>query len=322
MQHLIFLPIILMLRLYGYILGPMNPLRWIALVILAVGFSGGLYLSDLSDSKLAIPTVLEWSVISVQALGLVAFLISAPRLRWVFLPLSVYFLLIFLYLSLVDPKFVSPLGFVSKDSALFNGVISLATGLLCCIIDPYKLMGTVKGKWGEWTVRRSLFWLKLFHPHDYIVRHGVLLQEGQHSQELDHVVISKFGIFAIETKSKGGVIYGNEDDKHWKQVMTAQLTHEFHNPLLQNKGHIKSLKSILGEVTIHSVVVFINGRFGNPMPAHVMRQQRLRPYLRTFKQEVYSRADVERLADTLRSAAVRGWWARRRHLAFIKNKYG
>jgi len=322
MQHLIFLPIILLLRLYGYILGPMNPLRWIALVILAVGTYGSFYLSDLSHSKSALPTVLEWSVISVQALGLVAFLISAPRLRWVFLPLGAYYLLLFLYTSLVDADFVTPLGYIGNENALFVGLTSLVTGLLCGVIDPYALTGTFKGKWGEWTVRRSLFWLKLFHPHDYIVRHGVLLQEGQHSQELDHVVISKFGIFAIETKSKGGVIYGNEDDKHWKQVMTAQLTHEFHNPLLQNKGHIKSLKSVLGDVAIHSVVVFINGRFGNPLPAHVMRQQRLRPYLRTFKQEVYSRADVERLADTLRSAAVRGWWARRRHLAFIKNKYG
>lgn len=322
MQNLPSSPITLVLRLYGFILGPMNPLRGVALVMLAVGAYGCFYLSDLSRNKLALPTALEWSVIFILILGTVAFLISTPRLRWVFLPLGAYYLLLFLYTRFVDADFVTPLGYVNNEDALFIGLMSLVTGILCGIIDPYALTGTLKGKWGEWTVRRSLFWLKLLHPHDYIVRHGVLLQEGQHSQELDHVVISKFGIFAIETKSKGGVIYGNEDDKHWKQVMTARLTHEFHNPLLQNKGHIKSLKSVLGEVAIHSVVVFIQGRFGNPMPANVMHQQRLRPYLRTFKQEVYSQAEVQKLADTLRSAAVRGWWARKRHLAFIKNKYG
>lgn len=61
--------------------------------------------------------------------------------------------------------------------------------------------------------------------------------------QIDHVVITPYGIFAIETKNYQGTIYGGKDRKTW--LVNGKF--KMMNPFVQNYGHIKALTSLIEE---------------------------------------------------------------------------
>lgn len=73
-----------------------------------------------------------------------------------------------------------------------------------------------------------------------------MLQAGNRTTQLDHVVVSNYGIFVIETKNYQGWIIGNEFDDYWTQVIFKRKE-KLHNPIKQNYGHIQALKDALSE---------------------------------------------------------------------------
>ncbi|MFF2014605.1 nuclease-related domain-containing protein [Paenibacillus sp. NPDC058177] len=59
--------------------------------------------------------------------------------------------------------------------------------------------------------------------------------------QIDHVVISPYGLFVIETKNYNGEIKGTRSDKYWRVSNRFNM----YNPLRQNYGHIKALELVL-----------------------------------------------------------------------------
>jgi hypothetical protein len=58
--------------------------------------------------------------------------------------------------------------------------------------------------------------------------------------QIDHLVISPYGLFVIETKNYSGEIKGKRDDKNW----LVNNRFKMFNPLRQNYGHVKAIESI------------------------------------------------------------------------------
>jgi hypothetical protein len=58
--------------------------------------------------------------------------------------------------------------------------------------------------------------------------------------QIDHLVISPYGLFVIETKNYNGEIKGKRDDKNW--IVNNRF--KMFNPLRQNYGHVKAIESI------------------------------------------------------------------------------
>lgn len=59
--------------------------------------------------------------------------------------------------------------------------------------------------------------------------------------QIDHVVLTPYGIFVIETKNYQGTIYGRKDSKTW--LVNGKF--KMMNPFVQNYGHIKALTSFI-----------------------------------------------------------------------------
>ncbi|SEP01061.1 nuclease-related domain-containing protein [Paenibacillus sp. OV219] len=59
--------------------------------------------------------------------------------------------------------------------------------------------------------------------------------------QIDHVIISPYGLIVIETKNYNGEIKGSRTDKNW----TVNKRYKLYNPLMQNYGHIKALEGVL-----------------------------------------------------------------------------
>lgn len=60
--------------------------------------------------------------------------------------------------------------------------------------------------------------------------------------QIDHVLITPYAIFVIETKNYSGTIYGDRNRKKWSVNGKFPMM----NPFNQNYGHIEAIKSVLG----------------------------------------------------------------------------
>ena len=111
--------------------------------------------------------------------------------------------------------------------------------ILCILMEVYskKFIGMA----GEFWVKRELKKLS----KEYLVINDVMVKTNDNStHQIDHVVISKYGIFVIETKQYNGYIKGNDYDKRW-MIKSGKKKFYVNNPLHQNYGHVKSLEEIL-----------------------------------------------------------------------------
>jgi len=94
---------------------------------------------------------------------------------------------------------------------------------------------------------------------EYQVINDIIIPSKYGTTQIDHVVVSIYGIFVIETKNYKGLIYGGEDAETWTKNMWGNK-YSLRNPLKQNYGHVKSLQAILNipkEMFI-PIVVFSN----------------------------------------------------------------
>ena len=111
--------------------------------------------------------------------------------------------------------------------------------ILCILMDVYykKFIGMA----GEFWVKRELKKLS----DEYLVINDIMIKTKDGStHQIDHVVISKYGIFVIETKQYKGYRKGNDYDKRWLRKNGKKKIY-VNNPLHQNYGHVKSLEEIL-----------------------------------------------------------------------------
>ncbi len=114
----------------------------------------------------------------------------------------------------------------------------------------------VKGILGEKSV--ALFLSKL-NPKEYRVFHDLYVPTANgKTTQIDHLIVSRYGIFVVETKNYKGWIYGSEKSKYWTQVI-YQRKEKFYNPIFQNYGHLKAIKEYLqieDATVFYSVIAF------------------------------------------------------------------
>lgn len=100
----------------------------------------------------------------------------------------------------------------------------------------------------------------------YLTNNLCFKDEEGYSSEIDHILITKAGVFVIETKSNYEKIYGNENDIKWKSYYKdTNKTKEIINPVLQNKGHINHLRKMFkrNSLKMYSVIIVLNGDISN-----------------------------------------------------------
>lgn|SRR5574344_896411 len=112
------------------------------------------------------------------------------------------------------------------------------------------------GKIGEHRVSRILAKL---NENDYRIFNDIYIKlgDGKFSQ-IDHIVVSIFGIFVIETKNYSGWIFGAEQSEYWTRI-NYKNKKKFRNPIKQNYSHIYALKEVLTDfnnIRYFPIVVF------------------------------------------------------------------
>jgi hypothetical protein len=192
---------------------------------------------------------------------------------------------------------------------------------------PLALLGVllrssrVKGIVGERLVRAALR-LRLDRA-TYRAMHDLTLPTPDGTTQIDHVVVSRYGIFVIETKNMKGWIFGGARQAQWTQKIHRHTT-RFRNPLLQNYKHVKALQALLDvpPETIHSVVSFVgDSTFKTPLPENVTQGARFIGYIRSFREPVFSDAAVEAVLQRIADGRLKpGSTTHRAHVQSLKSR--
>lgn len=118
--------------------------------------------------------------------------------------------------------------------SLVNPYTTIVFILLILVTIFYK---KIRGFMGEFWVKQEL---KKLPKKEYYILNNIMIKVNDETSQIDHIVISKFGIFVIEMKNYYGLIKGNEYNKNWQQYL-GKNRYDFKNPIHQNYGHIQVL---------------------------------------------------------------------------------
>ncbi len=152
--------------------------------------------------------------------------------------------------------------------------------------------------------------------------HDVIVPSTNGTTQIDHVIVSRYGVFVIETKNMRGWIYGNDNQATWRQVF-YKSKYSFQNPLRQNYRHQKCLAEYLGIglSDMHSLVYFVGGStFKTQMPSNV-RDSGLMSYILMRREVLLTDEVVDQLCDNLKMLKSNRSLNRRSHLASLEKRY-
>lgn len=177
-----------------------------------------------------------------------------------------------------------------------------------------------KGIFGEFQVNLAA---KLFLNKDnYHLIKNVTLQTEDGTTQIDHIIVSKYGIFVIETKNMKGWIFGSERQRTWTQKIYKN-TNKFQNPLHQNYKHTKTLQSCLNihEDSLFSVVVFVgDSTFKTEMPDNVTYAGGYVRFIKSKKDVVLSDVEVVDVVRQIESGRLTpSLKTNREHVAHVKS---
>lgn len=164
----------------------------------------------------------------------------------------------------------------------------------------------MKGILGEFQVN-LIAKLRLDKQVYRLFKNVTLPTEDGGTTQIDHVIVSHYGVFVIETKSLKGWIFGSENQKTWTQKIYRH-TNKFQNPLHQNYKHTQTLQSAL-QLTpdkLFSVVVFIgDSHFKTPMPDNVVYAGGYIRYIKSKQQQLMTETEVAEVCQKIQSGRLK-----------------
>ena len=177
-----------------------------------------------------------------------------------------------------------------------------------------------KGKRGEMYVFSILSQL----PDEYTVLNDLVFRTEKGTTQIDHVVVSTYGVFAIETKNYRGEIYGDDNRKEWTQMIITDVTYSkkwwktytyvtknhFYNPVKQSLAHCYAIKNKLSQwpaLKIVPIVVFAGEAVLKDVKSnyHVVYDFRLIETIMSYRTVYLSDAEVRNVVDALLQKNVR-----------------
>ena len=171
--------------------------------------------------------------------------------------------------------------------------------LLAFIGASTTLSNRFKGAQGERQVNMILN--RELPSGEYKVFNDISLPTSYGPTQIDHIVVSRYGIFVIETKNYKGWIFGDAKSKEWTQII-YQNKRQFQNPLRQNFKHTKAVELFLSISPryVHSVVVFVgDSEFKTALPDNITYWWELCPYILSFKDLLLDTSRVRKIAMML-----------------------
>lgn len=190
----------------------------------------------------------------------------------------------------------------NRKTQFSGSAVKEEQGFWASLFTPkYSSRAEAIGDYGEKMV--SSF-LEDLDCEDYRVYNDLLIRNGKYTTQVDHIVISCYGIFVLETKNIHGKIYGGGNAEFWKQYLPDigyrrygfTKEHQLRNPIWQNDGHIRTLRRLVfgNDAPVYGIVVFpedanINVTAEQP----VLNMYDVVPYIKQYQDVVLSSEQMD-----------------------------
>lgn len=203
-------------------------------------------------------------------------------------------------------------------------IISQVFGALWYLIPLIIFVAIVKSPWfkglmGEFIVNLSARWL--LDKNQYHLIKNVTLPAEDETTQIDHIIISVFGVFVVETKNLKGWIFGGQNQRIWTQKIYKH-SNKFQNPLHQNYKHVKTLESLLGlnEQQVHSVIVFVgDSTFKTEIPENVTYGAGYARYIKSKTTPVLTESQVVEITKKIEQGRLTpSFKTNREHVRHVK----
>jgi hypothetical protein len=204
-------------------------------------------------------------------------------------------------------------------SSIINQFVG-ATGYFILIMI---LIIIIKSSWfkgitGEFIV--NILARMFLDKHVYHLIKNVTLPTENGTTQIDHIIVSIYGVFVVETKNMKGWIFGDPDQKTWTQKIYKHSI-KFQNPLHQNYKHVKTIESLLGlnDQQVHSLVVFVgDSTFKTEMPEKVTYGRGYVRFVKSKRQPVLSEAEVDAILSKISAGMLtRSFKTNREHVKHV-----
>ncbi len=154
--------------------------------------------------------------------------------------------------------------------------------------------------------------------NDYKVFNDLMLFSDNKMHQLDHVVVSKYGIFVIEMKNYQGRVEGNEFSDNWTQYIGSKVN-KFYNPVKQNYGHMRCLSDVL-DLNMNyfiSLIVFSNETDIDSNLDYVVNLDKTIKFIMKHRKKMD--IDIDDVCATLVKNNITDRKERSKHVAKLKN---
>ena len=180
------------------------------------------------------------------------------------------------------------------------------------------LQPKIKGYIGEKSVAAILSFL----PSDkYKIINDALIKSNDRTIQIDHLVISVYGIFVIETKNYKGWITGSDDSEYWTKNVFGNK-YKFYNPIRQNKAHISALSKQLG-LSFNKfipIIVFSNRADLKVNTVHnVIYTTQINRVIKAYSDIKFSEDDIQKLCNKISLLNIVSPKVRKQHILEVQN---
>lgn len=182
------------------------------------------------------------------------------------------------------------------------------------------MFNVVRGWFGEKKTVVNM-WVTL-NSDTYQRYHDVYIPTFNGTAQIDHLLISPFGVFIVETKNFKGWIFGDERAAQWTQSVYGKKN-RFQNPLRQTYRQKKALAAHfdIDESLINTVVYFSGDcKLKTELPANVLRSG-LGRYIKSFKSIVLSESELGELNTKLYQHSQNCTTTNRQHVKALRTRH-
>lgn len=163
---------------------------------------------------------------------------------------------------------------------------------------------------------------------------GQPIYEGiKKSSQIDHMIVSPYGIFVIETKNHKGFIFGDMQSRVWTQVLKGEKGgnvygnrshYTFLNPVLQNELHLQHLNKEwkIPRQVMTGMVVFTSpdADLSNVNCSCCYTVDTLAMAISSYQKQIFTLKKKDRIVEMIDKRNSSSYLAGKEHIQYVKTK--
>lgn len=152
------------------------------------------------------------------------------------------------------------------------------------------------------------------------------------SSQIDHIIVSPYGIFVIETKNHKGMVFGDVNGKVWTQVLKGEngkraygghAHYTFLNPVIQNEEHMKHLSQKLSipRQFMTGMIVFTNpdAILGNVNCNCCYTLDILADAILSYRKILWNKKQTEKIIHAIEKIDSNSYSLAQEHIKYVKD---